>query len=338
MRRASAACAVAVLLFGAHRPSVAWAQKAVAAEDRAAAETLFYAGRGLMEDGRHAEACRKFEESYRLEPAPGTLLNLALCHEKEGRVASAWAEYRTAVLEARRMNRPDREQVASERVAALEPLLPKLVVEVPEEARIERLSVIRNGVRLAEGAWGEALPVDPGVVEVRAEAPGFIAWTGSVEIKLSEASRIAIPRLEPQPVVVTPEPIRQQEAPSWSTRKTLAVATGGAGLAALATGAYFGVLALEGKRASDAACPAVNGELRCSDAGASAMDEANSRAWVANIGIGVGVAAIAAAAYLFLSDRRESAVTGNGTSANRHHSRVPTRDVAVYPGSLRVRF
>src|SRR3984885_13234555 len=90
-------------------------------DSRALAETLFFTARGLMEAGRYTEACNKLTESYRLDAAAGTLLNLAVCNQKIGKTASAWGEYRDALAEARRMNRPDREKVATEGIAALEP-------------------------------------------------------------------------------------------------------------------------------------------------------------------------------------------------------------------------
>src|SRR5689334_18551597 len=75
------------------------------------AQGLFEQGRTLMGAGRYEEACPKFAESERLDPAPGTLLNLAVCHEKEGKTATAWAEYNDVIAASRRDGNAERQRI-----------------------------------------------------------------------------------------------------------------------------------------------------------------------------------------------------------------------------------
>src|SRR5262245_33924838 len=57
----------------------------------AAAEALFKEGRAASERRDYDVACAKFRESERMDPAPGTLLNLAECEENRNNLATAWA-------------------------------------------------------------------------------------------------------------------------------------------------------------------------------------------------------------------------------------------------------
>src|SRR5262245_59061569 len=72
---------------------------ASARAENVSAEALFRAGRAATARGDHAAACTHYRESYRLEQAPGTLLNLALCEETLGKLASAWQHYQDAVFD-----------------------------------------------------------------------------------------------------------------------------------------------------------------------------------------------------------------------------------------------
>jgi hypothetical protein len=61
----------------------------VFAQERVAAQWLFKEARVLMKHDDYATARLKLEESQRLDPSPGTLLNLAICNEHLGQIATA---------------------------------------------------------------------------------------------------------------------------------------------------------------------------------------------------------------------------------------------------------
>ena len=98
------------------------AQKPAAA-DEAAAEALFEAGAAARDEGDYATACEKFQASNDLDPAPGTILNLADCREQLGQLAQAWQFYREA---AEKLPAGDeRAAYSKEKADELKPLLPR---------------------------------------------------------------------------------------------------------------------------------------------------------------------------------------------------------------------
>ena len=277
-------------------------------DDRVAAETLFREARRLMEAGQHPEACRKLEESQRLDPAPGTLLNLGVCHEAEGRIATAWAELQQALAQARRDARADRETLARERIAAIEPELPRMTLYVPAGARIPGLSVSRNGSPLKEAAWGTPIPVDPGEVVVEASAPGFVPWRRVIPVQRRAQLDVSVPILErvpPPPAAPEPAPPASSASsapPRTSVRAPAGLVLVGAGVLSAGIGAYFGLRAVSKRNESDVECPIVGGRERCSVAGKELNDQARSAARTADVGIGVGLLLVGAGAYLYLGD------------------------------------
>jgi hypothetical protein len=268
----------------------------VATDQRALAETLFFTARGLMEAGRYAEACGKLNESYRLDPAAGTLLNLAVCNEKIGKVASAWGEFRDAQAEARRMNRADREQLAADRIKAIEPELPFLAVNVPPLVRsIRGFEITRNGIPLQSAAWDTELPVDPGDVEVVERAPGYKPKTLHVTMAAKQHAAIVAEPLELAPIERPPPPF-------WTAKRTTGFALIAGGLVAGGFGAFFGARALSEKSQSDQNCPKdALGNERCTSTGVDDMNQAKTSAWVSDVTLGVAVVGVGLGSYFFFT-------------------------------------
>jgi hypothetical protein len=137
--------------------------------DPAAATTLFQEGRDAAKKGDYTTACRKMEDSFRIDPAVGTLLNLADCREHLGHLASAWQRFQEAAEKLGPSD--DRLPAVKQRIAALAPRLPKLVVTLAPGAPPDT-RVTRDGRPLADASLGAALPVDPGAHVIVASAPG----------------------------------------------------------------------------------------------------------------------------------------------------------------------
>lgn len=275
IRRSSGIVVAALALLA---PGALYAQNA--SENQATAEALFREARSLMEAGSVAEACEKFAASQRIDPALGTLLNLARCHEQLGRTASAWAEFTQAASEARRAGQKARQKEAEERAIALEPKLVRLLIEVPEEVNVPALEVKRDGLVLDPAAWNTAVPVDPGLHAITADAPGKVSWSNTIDVKgEGQTTRVTIPLLvdaaaPPPPAPPSPQPATAPSAPppppsqppasqhasvgtdtvsGMGMQRTIGLIVGGAGLAGIAAGSYFGLTARS--KWNDADCP-----------------------------------------------------------------------------------
>lgn len=284
------------------------------AAERSLAAALFDQGRTLMSEGKLDEACVKLAESQRLDPGGGTLLNLALCHEKQGKIATAWTEFREARAMAKKDNRPDREGAADTAIAKLEPMLSKISVIVSADAKVAGMSVEIDGLPLPEAAWGTPFPVDPGTRNVVVKAPGYREWRSTVEIgKTAGVANVNVPKLEkagaggaspvpstsssatkPPPAAssgsnTTEPPKSVPDAPMHPTRKTGFI-LGGVGLAFIGIGSIAGSVAISKDGEADEACEK---PMTC-DADAVALSkEAVTLAHVSTATFAIGLAGVA---------------------------------------------
>jgi hypothetical protein len=297
------AAAFLIGLAVAGRGELAFAD--VSPSARALARSLFEDARSLMAEKKFAEACPKLAESMRLDPAAGTQLNLAFCHEGEGRTATAWAEYNDALTQARRDGRPEREQFVSDKLRGLSAKLMLLAITLAPGADVPGLEVSLDGAVVGQAALGVASPADPGTHTLAAHAPGFVPWSVEVRVATGDEKRtIAVPSLlkghpapadHPADQVSRTEPTQATRAAREGTgeRRTWGLVLLGTGLASASIGGAFGLDAIAKWRDRNAEC--AHG---CGQAGAQTGNAAETSAWVSDFAIGAGLAALAAGAYL----------------------------------------
>ncbi len=283
-----------------------WSATAGAQADPAAAEALFREGRALMAAENYAEACQKFESSQRLDPALGTLMNLADCYEKNGQTASAWARFAEAVTEAVKAGDKAREKVANARVNKLEPKLSKLSIEVPDEVVVEGLQIRRGDVVVERAQWGVAIPVDPGTHTIVVSAPGKRRWSKQVEVSEPGATQtVTIEALEDAAVepatsnaeVVDSGAAVETSASDGSLRRTLGMLLVGAGAVGIGVGGYFGITAKNRWDDAQERCP---NRDRCDAEGAELSRDAKSAADISTIAFIAGAAAVGGGLVLWL--------------------------------------
>jgi hypothetical protein len=290
----------------------------------AIAEALFRAGRELMASGDFATACPKFAESHRIDPKPGTLLNLALCHEKSGRTASAWAEYVQTAEIARRNGQPDRERVASARASALEPALSRVVIDVTDAPGA---SVSLDGAPIGAGAFGTPIPVDPGEHVVRATESGKRPSRQVVAVlPTSAVITVRVPALSTalstERVVARPAPAARillpQEtshtppAETSSNARVWGAAVGTAGLVLVGVGSYFGLRAFSEKQIADDNC----GVTYCKQEGLDAIAAMKTAEAVSTVTMIAGAVGLGAGLYLVLSPQHPDPHRASATVAS----------------------
>lgn len=286
-----------LLLAALFAPSIAFAQTAT---DKQLAQSLFDEARTLVQKGDFARACPMFAESQRLDPGGGTLLNLAVCHEQEGKVATAWQELNHALSVAMRDGRKDREQTAREHLEAVSPRLPKVTL-VPPHEDIAGLHVEVDGASLGPAALGIPVPLDPGSHRANAGAPGRTAWSWEGTLAEGERLELAIPALA---IVVQPDLAPPAQAPVPTPiageKKTLSAASyvaGGVAVGALIGAAVTGLIALDRQSAYKRLC--VTERDYCPDpAGKDAASSARTFAWISTAALATGIGAAIVAVVL----------------------------------------
>jgi hypothetical protein len=295
---------------------VALARASIArADDITTADALFAEANKLAAAGNYGAACPKLAESQRLEPAVGTQFNLADCYEHLGRTATAFALFTDVAHIARAAGKFERERLAKERAAALEPNLPRVRITVVApapglELNIDDLSIARD--RWSEGAGQEGIPIDPGDHRISATAPSRTGWERPLVATASATTNITVPELvDPTPRAPVDGSRPRPPAQTSSTQRTIAIAVGGAGLAGIAVGAIAGAIAISSRSSAQDACPEATYHFRCpTTQGTDDWNAATAAGNVSTLGFVIGGVALAGAAVLWLTAPSSKARAG----------------------------
>lgn len=334
MRRSAA---FALLASTSVLTSLTGLARAQSAQEKAAAEALFNEGVKALGEGKFEDACPKLASSEKLDPAIGTALYLGECYEKTSKIASAWAMFHEAADLSKKRGDAKREAIAKERADKLSPS--KLTVALAPGADVAGLEVERDGVVVSSTLFGFATPTDGGPHTIRATAPGKKPFERSVDVDPQRANvTVTIPRLEdagssptPSPTTNTAKPPKDavvattptvkptpttsapttSDAGSGSSQRVAGLVIAGVGVAGVALGSAFGVLAGNDWHSSntDGQCDA-NSKLCLTQAGVDSRASAQTEALVSTVGFVAGGVAIVAGAVIFLTARKAPAQTG----------------------------
>ena len=156
------------------------------------------------------------------------------------------------------------------RLDELDAAQPTLVLEIKDSTGVDVAQVVvkLDGTEVDASRRGAALPLDPGQHTFVFEAPGKTSVSRTFVVTEGERGRrervvlestVIGPAPRPAPRLAlagesAPPPRRQEEPTGLGTRRTIALAMGGVGIAGLAAGTVFGVLAMGKKDAQVAAC------------------------------------------------------------------------------------
>jgi hypothetical protein len=266
--------------------------------DKRVADTLFREGREDFDKGDYARACPKFAESQRLDPAPGTLLNLAVCEEHLGNLRSA-RERLTTLLPQLSVG-DERAPFARELLAKIDARLSRLVLSLSPGAPAG------TEVKDAEGEvlpLGSEIVLEPGDRTLTVSAPGRSPST--LRLSLAAGQRESR-EVAPQPLlgeVKTPAqvgptgPAPASAGGGPSALRLVGFASASVGVVALGVAAVSGAVLLSKKGRVDELCP----NKQCSADGLKVLDDANrtpilpinTASWALAIaGVGVGATLI----------------------------------------------
>jgi len=200
------------------------------------------------------------------------------------------------------------------------------IASVTIRAAVDGVVMRVDGIAVGKTPLPAPVELGAGPHFLSASAEGYHPWDQPVDLAGGEARAVEL-RLEPSegvppappaavpqpapvamPTVTAPPPApslltETTSAPppaptstALPTRKVVAYALGGLGIAALAVGGLYGIAAISNLHDSNTNCP----QNRCSQTGVDLHNQAKTDARLADISMGMGLVSVAVATYLWL--------------------------------------
>ncbi|MBI3201339.1 MAG: hypothetical protein HYZ29_07320 [Myxococcales bacterium] len=304
MRRRSGVLAIAMV-------ASLWcaAARSDPATSKAAADALFREAVALADQGQLAASVQKFEASYELDPARGTLQGWAMAEEQLGRLLDAQLRFQRLLELSEPAGDARRAEFARERLASLKVRVPTLILELGGDVpRGTKLTL--DDVAVPAGAAGSALPVNPGDHRIVALAPDGRRFARMISVSEGARARVRVswvstpePPRAAQPTPRAPPPAPDAPPPT----RAIGLAVGALGLAVAGVGTYLWFDAGKDYDAVSDRCP----DDRCPSSVQSRIDRGKSKeVWSQALLIGGGLA-VAGGVTLFVIGNRESpAISG----------------------------
>jgi hypothetical protein len=258
------------------------------------ADRLFKEGRHAAEQHDYARACHLFEDSFRLDPGVGTLINLGDCAEHLGDLEHAYGYYRTAY--ARMSESDDRAPHLRDRIDNIEQHAAKLAIHL-EPGSPQGTVVTVDG---AVVAMHEApLHLAKGSHVVLVTAVGYRGMRYNVDLGDGEIRLIhvtpGVPLEEELPTSLGPQPPPPRASSTWT--RPLGITTMGLGVAGMWIGSLAGLMAIDRRDVQRANCDAGNA---CTPAGLDAARDGSTWATVSTATFIAGGALLALGAAFFV--------------------------------------
>jgi tetratricopeptide (TPR) repeat protein len=279
VKAANSLALVAVLALAG---GVAHAQPAQTPQQKQA-DDAFKKGRELLKQGNFIDACDEFSKSQRLDPANGTLFNIAQCSEKIGRLATAASAYRELI---KKDTNPERLELSRKGLADIEKRIPKIIAKIDNPPK--------NIIITLDSKSGSAaiLPNEPveanfGEYTLVARAKGYTEMISKFRIGEEGSTKTVevtlLPGASNSDIIKKPGE-RSTDKPPRNTRKLLGIGLTAVGGATLVTGGVFGVMARsKWNEAKDACGGATCDSQMALDAANALSDQARSKATLSTI-------------------------------------------------------